>query len=109
RLAGAVRAEQADGLAALNRDRDVAQHRPLLEALPEIARRQPGIVRDKADRAARRLVALHRLLSGFDGAAAPAFCDSGITSPWTRPPVLGPAIMRLTLLFRSTTAVSPLI
>src|SRR3546814_7693999 len=36
-LAGAVGAEQADRLAASDMHRDVAQHRPLLEALADVA------------------------------------------------------------------------
>ena len=47
RLAGAVRAEQPDHLAALHRDVDVAQHRPALEALAETAPDQAAVVGDR--------------------------------------------------------------
>src|SRR5579863_7580577 len=43
RLAGAVWAKQPNRLAALHRYIDAAQHRPLLEALAEIVRRESGV------------------------------------------------------------------
>jgi hypothetical protein len=63
-LAGAVGAQEADRLAALDRDRDVAQNRPLLEAFAEVAGDQPSIVGDQPDGAARRAPARVRPSTG---------------------------------------------
>src|SRR6185312_11112184 len=48
RFAGAVRAQQPHHLAALHRDVDVAQYRPLLEALAEIVGDEAAIIENKA-------------------------------------------------------------
>src|SRR3546814_16854672 len=46
RLAGAVRSEQADDLAAVQRQRHAPEHRPLLEPLAEVLRHEARVVGD---------------------------------------------------------------
>src|SRR3546814_138558 len=47
RLAGAVRSEQADDLAAVQRQRHAPEHRPLLEPLAEVLRHEALVVGDE--------------------------------------------------------------
>ena len=68
RLAGAVRAQQANRLAALNGNADAAQHRPLLEALAEAVGDETGVVGDQA-RSLDFAVFAVRGLAGFFGRA----------------------------------------
>src|SRR5262249_41825305 len=107
-LAGAVRAEQSDRLAALDRHIDVAQHRPLAEALAEIGGAQPDIVGDEprpgrqARSAVRGAVAGHCPAPFAFGAGFAV--GRGTTSAWTGPPLpLALGSRRLTLRLRSTT------
>src|SRR6185437_13053598 len=124
RLAGAVRTEQPDRLAALHGDADVAQHRTLAKALAEAGGDEAGIVGDEArdligaivEVAGRLCRRAHRcgagLAAGADWGAAGAAAGGlpeprGMMMPWTGAPRAnspgGALSRRLTFLLRSTT------
>ena len=121
RLAGAVGPEQTDHLAALHRDVDVAQHRPPLEALAEPVPEQAAVVGDEPRPptvggrvlgASSRTASRSRLLRAAARVGRRRRCRlpvpgerRGPRRALVRHPGLPAAgIMRLTLLFRSTTA-----
>src|SRR5271169_998455 len=136
-LAGPVRSEQPDHLAALHRHVDAAQHRPTLKALSQSLPLQPttgwrtpahrAIIGDKprpalvggggAQRLFRRVHGLGPLLeAGFAAAAGPP--DAAALTSWrtNRPSTRGAGapglaatvIMWLTFVLRSRTAYWPL-
>ena len=134
RLAGPVRAEQADRFAALDRKIDPSQNRPPLKALAQplphqtaafrrgIVGNEPRLLRQPRRRARGQSSCLHRLHGFFpptaEGfAALPALPDevgcSRTKIPSTRgagaPGLAASVIIRLTFRFRSTTAYWPLI
>src|SRR4029077_11706140 len=92
-LAGAVRTQQPDHLAALNRDADIAQHRAALEALAKPIADQATIVGDQprcalpepggpgvARRAASHAAAHH----GFLSVAEEGLCPNAPPAPVPR-------------------------
>src|SRR5436190_5931406 len=131
-LAGAVRAEQADHLAALNRDADVAQYRAALEALAEPIADQAVIVGDQPRRrlaepgrsgvgrraASHAPAAHHGFLSPPEAGLRPEMppepraSSSRMKRPCTRcgapPGAPAEGSMRVTFLLRSITPYCPL-
>src|SRR6185437_15161344 len=110
-LAGAVRPEQPDRLAASQPDRDVPHHGPLLVGLADATGDQPAATLEQPQfrRLARGAHGLASLAGGgfFCPAAPPvAFWASfGTTRPWTLPAV--PEIRRETPVFKFTSASAP--
>src|SRR3546814_299555 len=116
-LAGAVGPQESDGFAALDADRDVAQHRTLLVLLAQVARDQPFVLRDQArcarvarvrfapggvPRAVALGVASHRRRIGHCWGCS---FSSGTRRPRTRSPWLpGRVRRRLTPVSRFTSA-----